>query len=76
MVLPIRPTTQNCLKYIPTKKKDLHEKSIQRTILMMSHYVETIEDVPSGSFWGLIGADEFAVKTDTIFNSKDDYKVL
>ncbi|KAF8763399.1 Elongation factor 2 like protein [Argiope bruennichi] len=35
--------------YIPGKKDDLHEKSIQRTVIMMGRYVEPIEDVPCGS---------------------------
>ena len=30
------------------QKTDLYEKSIQRTILMMSGRVEAIEDVPAG----------------------------
>ena len=34
--------------YTPGKKEDLYEKSIQRTILMMSGRVEAIEDVPAG----------------------------
>ena len=34
--------------YIPGKKEDLYEKTIQRTILMMGRYVEAIEDVPAG----------------------------
>merc|ERR1712121_142089 len=35
--------------FVPGKKEDLYEKSIQRTILMMGRYVEAIEDVPAGN---------------------------
>merc|ERR1712062_695436 len=50
----------------PGKKEDLYEKSIQRTILMMGRYVEAIEDVPCGNICGLVGVDQFLVKTGTI----------
>merc|ERR1719226_151195 len=33
--------------FVPGKKEDLYEKSIQRTILMMGGRVEAIEDVPA-----------------------------
>ncbi|KFQ90460.1 Elongation factor 2, partial [Nipponia nippon] len=52
--------------YIPGKKEDLYRKLIQRTILMMGHYVEPIEDVPCGNIVGLVGVDQFLVKVDTI----------
>merc|ERR1712114_128277 len=42
--------------YVPGKKEDLNEKSIQRTILMMGGRVEAIEDVPAGNICGLVGA--------------------
>jgi elongation factor 2 len=34
--------------YVPGKKEDLREMSIQRTVLMMGRYIEAIPDVPSG----------------------------
>ena len=40
--------------------------SLTRTILMMGRYVEAIEDVPSGNICGLVGVDQFLVKTGTI----------
>merc|ERR1712172_322948 len=52
--------------FIPGKKEDLYEKSIQRTILMMGGRVEAIEDVPAGNICGLVGVDQFLVKTGTI----------
>lgn len=39
--------------YVPGKKDDLYEKSVQRTVLMMGRFVEAIEDVPSGTFLSL-----------------------
>lgn len=52
--------------YVPGGKADLYKKSIQRTILMMGRYVEPIEDVPCGNICGLVGVDQFLVKTGTI----------
>ncbi|XP_029861276.1 elongation factor 2-like isoform X6 [Aquila chrysaetos chrysaetos] len=52
--------------YTPGKKEDLYLKPIQRTILMMGRYVEPIEDVPCGNIVGLVGVDQFLVKTGTI----------
>ena len=61
--------------YIPGKKEDLYEKAIQRTILMMGRYVEAIEDVPSGNICGLVGVDQFLVKTGTITTFKDSHNM-
>merc|ERR1712121_187808 len=52
--------------FTPGKKEDLYLKAIQRTILMMGRYVEPIEDVPYGNICGLVGVDQFLVKTGTI----------
>nr|AQS95494.1 elongation factor 2 [Sparus aurata] len=52
--------------YVPGKKDDLYLKPIQRTILMMGRYVEPIEDVPCGNIVGLVGVDQYLVKTGTI----------
>merc|ERR1739847_126714 len=52
--------------YKPGSKEDLNVKSIQRTILMMGRYTEPIENVPCGNICGLVGVDQFLVKTGTI----------
>ncbi|XP_040040272.1 elongation factor 2b [Gasterosteus aculeatus] len=52
--------------FVPGKKDDLYLKPIQRTILMMGRYTEPIEDVPCGNIVGLVGVDQFLVKTGTI----------
>merc|ERR1712095_215132 len=61
--------------FTPGKKEDLYEKSIQRTILMMGRYIEAIEDVPAGNICGLVGVDQFLVKTGTITTSKDAHNM-
>nr|WCZ69509.1 elongation factor 2 [Eocanthecona furcellata] len=61
--------------FTPGKKEDLYEKAIQRTILMMGRYVEAIEDVPSGNICGLVGVDQFLVKTGTITTFKDAHNM-
>jgi len=64
--------------YVPGKKEDLYLKSIQRTILMMGRYVEPIEDVPCGNICGLVGVDQFLVKTGTIstYDQAHNMKVM
>jgi elongation factor 2 len=61
--------------YIPGKKDDLNEKAIQRTILMMGRYIEAIEDVPCGNICGLVGVDQFLVKTGTITTLKEAHNL-
>jgi elongation factor 2 len=52
--------------YEPGKKKDLFVKNIQRTILMMGRYIEPIEDCPCGNILGLVGVDQYLLKSGTI----------
>merc|ERR1712018_536328 len=61
--------------YIPGKREDLNEKAIQRTILMMGRYIEAIEDVPCGNICGLVGVDQFLVKTGTITTFKEAHNL-
>lgn len=61
--------------FIPGTKTDLYEKSIQRTILMMGRYTEAIEDVPCGNICGLVGVDQFLVKSGTITTYKDAHNL-
>ncbi|KAG8960769.1 Elongation factor 2 [Tulasnella sp. 419] len=56
--------------YVPGKKDDLFIKSIQRTVLMMGRYVEAIEDCPSGNIVGLVGVDQFLLKSGTLTTSE------
>ncbi|CAI7564477.1 Translation elongation factor EF-2 subunit [Penicillium manginii] len=52
--------------YVPGKKEDLFIKAIQRTVLMMGRIVEPIEDVPAGNIVGLVGVDQFLLKSGTL----------
>lgn len=52
--------------YEPGKKTDLFEKTIQRTVVMMGRYQEAVEDIPCGNVAGLVGVDQYIVKTATI----------
>jgi elongation factor 2 len=61
--------------YLPGKKDDLYEKTIQRTILMMGRYTEAIEDCPSGNICGLVGVDQYLVKGGTITTFKDAHNL-
>jgi len=61
--------------YIPGKKEDLAEKAIQRTVLMMGRNVEPIENVPCGNIVGLVGVDQFLVKTGTITTFKEAHNM-
>merc|ERR1712121_129033 len=61
--------------FVPGQKTDLYEKSIQRTILMMGGRVEAIGDVPAGNICGLVGVDQFLVKTGTLTTLKDAHNM-
>jgi len=52
--------------YTPGSKEDLNVKNIQRTVLMMGRYVEQVQDVPCGNTCGLVGIDQFLLKSGTI----------
>ncbi|XP_074650493.1 translation elongation factor 2-like [Tubulanus polymorphus] len=56
-------------------KDDLYCKSIQRTVLMMGQLVEPIDDVPCGNICGLVGVDQYLVKTGTISTFEHAYKL-
>jgi elongation factor 2 len=56
--------------FVPGKKEDMFIKSIQRTVLMMGRYVEPIEDVPAGNIVGLVGVDQFLLKSGTLTTSE------
>jgi elongation factor 2 len=52
--------------YEPGKKTDLFVKSIQRVVIMMGRYTETVADIPAGNTCGIIGIDAYLVKSGTI----------
>jgi len=53
-------------EYVPGKKRDLYVKKVQRTLLMMGRYVEQLADCPCGNLVGLVGIDQYILKTGTI----------
>lgn len=55
--------------YVPGKKDDLFIKAVQRTVLMMGRFVEPIDDVPAGNIVGLVGVDQFLLKSGTLTTS-------
>lgn len=57
----------------PGEKKDLAIKNIQRTMLMMGKRTEAVESVPAGNTVGLVGLDQFLVKSGTITDLDDAY---
>ncbi|KAJ8904923.1 hypothetical protein NDN08_001437 [Rhodosorus marinus] len=57
--------------YEPGSKKDLFVKSIQRTLLMMGRRVEAVESVPCGNTVGLVGLDQYLVKSGTLTDLDD-----
>mmetsp|Transcript_4670 Transcript_4670/g.5117 ORF Transcript_4670/g.5117 Transcript_4670/m.5117 type:complete len:874 (+) Transcript_4670:84-2705(+) len=56
--------------YQPGKKTDLFLKSIQRVVIMMGRTTETVADIPAGNTCGLIGIDQFLVKSGTVTTSE------
>ena len=56
--------------FVPGKKDDSVVKSIQRTVLMMGRSVEAIEDCPAGNIVGLVGVDQFLLKSGTLTTSE------
>lgn len=53
-------------EYEPGKKKDLFIKKIQRTVLMMGRFVEQLPDCPCGNLIGLVGVDNYLLKSGTV----------
>nr|CCA25388.1 elongation factor putative [Albugo laibachii Nc14]CCA25461.1 hypothetical protein SNOG_06038 [Albugo laibachii Nc14] len=61
--------------YIPGQKTDLWVKNIQRTIIMMGRYVEQTPDIPAGNTCGLVGVDQYLLKSGTITTSESGHTI-
>jgi elongation factor 2 len=61
--------------YRPGFKEELFEKSIQRVVLMMGRTVEPIGEVPCGNTVGLVGVDNYLIKTGTISDHPDAHTI-
>jgi len=64
--------------YTPGKKEDLFLKSIQRTVLMMGASADSIASIPAGNIIGLVGVDQFIVKSATLttFENAHNLRVM
>ncbi|KAF0269331.1 hypothetical protein FOG51_02929 [Hanseniaspora uvarum] len=64
--------------FVPGKKDDLFVKAIQRVVLMMGRFVEPIDDCPAGNIVGLVGIDQFLLKSGTLttYESAHNMKVM
>jgi len=59
--------------YVPGSKKDLAVKNIQRTMLMMGRRTESVESVPCGNTVGLVGLDQFLIKSGTLSDLEEAF---
>jgi len=59
--------------YVHGGKKDLYVKKIQRTLLMMGRSTEQIAHVPAGNMVGLMGIDQYLLKSGTVSTSHGAY---
>merc|ERR1712203_701988 len=61
--------------YKPGAKEDLNVKNIQRTVLMMGRTQDAIQDVPCGNTVGLVGVDQYLLKTGTLTTIEDAHNI-
>jgi elongation factor 2 len=59
--------------YTPGSKTDLFVKNIQRTVIMMGRFVESVEDIPAGNTVGLVGVDSYLVKSGSITDDENSH---
>jgi len=57
--------------YVPSGKKDLYTKSVQRTVIWMGRRQESVEDVPCGNTVAMVGLDQFINKNETLTGEKE-----
>merc|ERR1719254_28132 len=62
--------------YKPGSKEDLNIKNIQRTVLMMGRTQDAIQDVPCGNTVGLVGVDQYILKSGTITDIEDAHNIV
>merc|ERR1719502_941637 len=58
-----------------TSKEGLNVKSIQRVVLIMGRYVEQVQSVPCGNTCGLVGVDQFILKSCTITDNEEAHNI-
>jgi len=62
--------------YVFGESKDLvQDKPIQRVVLMMANKTEAMNEVPCGNIVGLVGIDQYMIKTGTLSDSPDAHPI-
>jgi len=59
--------------YMHGQKRDLYIKNIPQTLLMMGRHTEQVSNVPAGNMVGLVGVDQYLLKSGTISTSEDTH---
>jgi len=59
--------------YVHGGKRDLYLKKIQRTLLMMGRDTEQVPSIPAGNMVGLVGIDQYLLKSGTVTTLEDAY---
>jgi elongation factor 2 len=57
--------------YVPSGKKDLYTKSVQRTVIWVGRHQESVEEVPCGNTVAMVGLDQFITKNATLTGEKE-----
>jgi len=58
------------------KKDDLHEKNIQRIVIMMGRKTEPVESVPVGNTCAVIGIDQYLTKAGTLTTEASSHPLI
>lgn len=61
--------------YTPGKHTDLWVKNIQRTVIMMGAKAEAVNDIPAGNTCGLVGVDQYLIKTGTLSDHDEAHSI-
>merc|ERR1719453_626481 len=56
-------------------KEGLNVKNVQRTVLMMGKIVEQVQSIPCGNTCGLVGVDQFILKSATITDLESAHNI-
>jgi elongation factor 2 len=57
--------------YVPGKKTELWVKNIQRVVIMMGRYTESVDSIPAGNTCAIVGVDQYLLKSGTICSEDD-----
>lgn len=61
--------------YVPGSKTDLWIKNVQRTMIMMGRTQEQVQDIPAGNTAGLVGIDQYLLKSGTLTTCATAYPI-